>query len=401
MPASISKQTGIPAVRRTSRTGLLVCLLLSCVFQASAAPTALPWRFVVLGDSRGSAGGVNDTILSELVREILRRDVDLVIFPGDLVYGAYVEPAQFEAQLWGWIDVMQPLYDAGIAVYVCRGNHEIGDMWDVEPGQPPNPADNCGQRWLRVFGSLGHPQYRLPDNGPPAERYMSYSVVHKNALIFALDQYAGVKYYPAHYVNQQWLDSQFRNNVQPHVFVFGHEPAFRTLHYDCLDAHPDLRDAFWRSLKAAGARTYFCCHDHFYDHAGVDDGDGDPNNDIHQLIAATAGAPLYHWMPPYDGNNGDFTVEQVYHAEQYGYLLATVDDLSVTITWMERRDDIPFAPAIYLPGHTWQYEVPPRDPACQARLAADLNGDCRVDFADLAILASEWLAPGPSSNAPK
>jgi hypothetical protein len=68
---------------------------------------------------------------------------------------------------------------------------------------------------------------------------------------------------------------------------------------------------------------------------------------------------------------------------------------------MERRDDIPFAPAIYLPGHTWQYEVPPRDPACQAKLAADLNGDCRVDFADLAILASEWLAPGPPSNAPK
>ena len=28
---------------------------------------------------------------------------------------------------------------------------------------------------------------------------------------------------------------------------------------------------------------------------------------------------------------------------------------------------------------------------CPAKLRADLNGDCRVDLADLAILASEWL----------
>jgi hypothetical protein len=31
---------------------------------------------------------------------------------------------------------------------------------------------------------------------------------------------------------------------------------------------------------------------------------------------------------------------------------------------------------------------------CQAKLRADLNGDCYVDFTDLAILMSEWLACG-------
>ena len=31
---------------------------------------------------------------------------------------------------------------------------------------------------------------------------------------------------------------------------------------------------------------------------------------------------------------------------------------------------------------------------CQAKLAADLNGDSYVDFADLAILMSEWLVCG-------
>jgi hypothetical protein len=33
-------------------------------------------------------------------------------------------------------------------------------------------------------------------------------------------------------------------------------------------------------------------------------------------------------------------------------------------------------------------------PGCFARPAADLNGDCRVDFADLALLASQGLASG-------
>jgi len=29
---------------------------------------------------------------------------------------------------------------------------------------------------------------------------------------------------------------------------------------------------------------------------------------------------------------------------------------------------------------------------CSSKLAADLDGDCRVDFADLGVLAGEWLA---------
>jgi hypothetical protein len=452
-----------------------------------AAPVCLAdqsWRFVVMGDSRGGyLTGVNEKVLSELVRDILQRDVDLVVFPGDLVYGAGTGLESFERQMWNWIEVMQPLYDAGVRVYACRGNHEIADMWYPLPGQLPNPADNCAKRWLKVFGNDDYPLYKLPDNGPENERYMSYSVVHKNALIVGLDQYNGLQYRPAHAINQEWLDSQLESNVKPHVFAFGHEEAFRTLHYDCLDAHPAQRDAFWNSLKAAGARAYLCCHDHYYDHARVDDGDGDPGNDIHQFIVATAGAPFYMWTPPYDGNNTDFTVEQVHHAEQFGYVLVNVDDTEVTMAWMERRDANPVAPPFYEAKDFWRYKVSPNvvvlrpqpgEPVpagrpytiqwktiegvqatkrvrvdysldageqwtaagetdntgtyvwstptassaaclvritgvgnpkmddttdgtflllqCPAQPAADLNGDCQVDFADLAILAGEWLA---------
>lgn len=463
---------------RTAISAIVICVTAVSVCLAQGS-----WRFAVMGDSRaGSVIGVNEKVLSELVNECLQRDIDFVLFPGDLVNGSGADLALFEGQLWNWIRVMQPLYDAGIGVYACRGNHEIADMWYPLPGELPDPADNCARRWLNVFGDDKDPLYELPDNGPDGEKHMSYSVVHKNALVVSLDEYGGMNYRPLHYVNQEWLSSQLESNVKPHVFAFGHEPAFRTLHYDCLDAHPDRRDALWLSLKAAGGRTYFCCHDHYYDHARVDDGDGNPDNDIHQLIAATAGAPFYTWTPPYDGNNGDFTVEQVYHAERYGYLLVNVDDLEVTMAWMERRDVNPLAPPFYETRDFWRYKVSPNvvvlrprageqvpagrpytvrwktidgaqakrlliqysldagaqwsnvgetdnagtyvwstpmvdsdsclvritgvgnpkiDDAtdgtfsiarCPVKPAADLNGDCKVDFADLAILAGEWLA---------
>jgi hypothetical protein len=463
---------------------LVLFVLWAWLVVAAAAPAQESWRFAVMGDSRGiSTTGVNEKVLSDLVRELLHRDIDLVVFPGDLVHGAGIGPGLFGEQLWNWVRVMQPLYDAGIRVYVCRGNHEIGDMWYALPGELPDPNDNYGLRWLDVFGNDDHPQYRLPDNGPDGEKYMSYSVAHKNALIVGLDQYGGVAYRPIHYINQGWLDSQLESNVKPHVFAFGHEPAFRTLHYDCLDAYPDRRDRLWRSLKAAGSRAYFCCHDHYYDHARVDDGDGDPRNDVYQFIVATAGAPSYTWAPPYNGRNSGFIVTQVYHAARYGYLLVNVDDLEVTMSWMERQGDDPDTQGIYKARDIWTYRVSPnlvmlhpaagewvpagrpyvvrwktmdgvhtarvfieysldagghwalvgevdntgsltwlapsvdsdrclvrvssvRNPElkattdgtftiapCEVMLPADLNGDCRVDFADLAILANQWLAP--------
>jgi hypothetical protein len=378
-----------------NRRSFLFLLLISLTGAANAA-AAEPWRFIMVCDTRSNtASGINDQVVRELTGEILRGDVDFVIIAGDLASGARAGAPRFETQLWSWVAAMKPIYDAGIPVYVCRGNHELGDMWDAGPGEPPNSLDNYAKRWLKVFGGSPSRQ-RLPDNGPADERYMSYSVAHRNALIVALDQYAGIEHRIVHSLNQSWLDSLLANNARPHVFVFGHEPAFRALHADCLDAHPVQRDAFWHSLRAAGARLYFCGHDHFYDHALVNDGDGDPNDDIHQYIVGTGGAPFYSWTPPYDGNNGAFQVTQVRHAQAYGYVLVDVDDLKVTVTWMERQTSTLSQPGVYQPKDAWSYTAA----GCQVKLAADLNGDCRVDFADLAILASEWLASGKSPSPP-
>ncbi len=299
--------------------------------------------------------------MGELVTEILSQGADFILFPGDLVSGyASIGPAGFEAELWTWVDKMKPVYNAGIGVYVSRGNHELMDTWNRSIWPDIDPYDNHTTRWLNVFGSDLYPEQILPDNGPESEKYMTYAVTHKNAFIVSLDQYAGINHDTVHMVDQEWLDDQLAANTTPHIFITGHEAAFRAMHTDCLDNQPAQRDAFWASIRNAGGRTYFTGHDHFYDHARIDDGDGNPDNDIHQYIIGTGGARPYTWSPPYSGNNSYYTVEQLDHAENYGYVLVEVDGLNVTLTWMERHTNNLGIPGIYQPNGIWSYAVSPR-----------------------------------------
>ncbi len=272
------------------------------------------WRFIVTGDSRGNnnSNSMNTAILGELATEIVKKQVDFVLFSGDLVNGR-IDQAELESQLKTWRDTMQPVYDAGIGVYVVRGNHDLGEPTGVTA-------------WNNVFKD----KFSLPANGPAGEKNLTYSVRHKNAFIVGVDEYVRTQR-----VNQTWLDAQFAVNTEPHVFVFGHIPAFEVRHEGCLDVNVASRDMFWASIEKAGGRTYFCGHDHFYNHARVDD-DGDPNNDIHQYIIGTAGAPLYDWLGDYDGENSGYTVKGIYHSKEYGYCLVKIDGLDVTVTWMER-----------------------------------------------------------------
>ncbi len=270
-----------------------------------------PWSFIVTGDSRsdGATNGVNIRILTEIAAEIAASDAEFVLMPGDLVNG-YEDPETMEIQFETWHKIMKPVYDAGIGVYPIRGNHDLGDPEGIAT-------------WNKFFDYL-------PDNGPKDEQNVTYSFTHKNVLIIGLDQYIKERR-----VNQSWLNGQLSANRNPHIFVFGHEPAFKADHEDCLDNYPDARDRFWASITKAGARTYFCGHDHFFNHARADD-DGDQTNDVHQYIVGTAGAPLYDWAPPYDGDNGDYAVKNIYHAKKHGYVLVEIDGLFVTVTWMQR-----------------------------------------------------------------
>jgi hypothetical protein len=343
------------------------------------------WTFLVYGDSRGSGTGdaeVNNAILSELARATVAENPAFVLVPGDLVNSG--DEAAF--QLWRngnqTYDNMRPVYQAGIGVYPVLGNHDTSDI----------------AAFQSVFGA------DLPDNGPSGETDRTYTVTSNNALILGLDEYA-----TPHQVNQAWVDAQLATvdpNVTQHVFAFGHEPAFKTLHSDCLDDDPQQRDAFWNSLAAAGGRAYFAGHDHFYDHAAIDDGDGNPDNDVQQFIVATAGAPLYS-AGAYDGENTSFTPTNVYHEQQYGYLAVTIDGEQVSMVWKHRTGPDTFEATAevfsYTVAHT--LESPGLFDAAASQFylrGTNTSGEANYHFgygqpdADWQTLVGDWNGDGAS-----
>ncbi len=282
-------------------------LLVSLLVASTVAPVlAQSWKFVVVGDTRsdGANNGVNTAIVGELAHAIVNEGAKFVLVPGDLansggVVGAFAT----------WKTAMQPAYSAGIGVYPIRGNHDI---------------ESSGY-WTGAFGA------DIPDNGPAGEVNYTYSFSYNNAFIVGLDEYV-----TPHRVNQTWLNQQFAANAQPHVFVFGHEPAFKVNHTDCLDDYSTNRNTFWNSIAAEGGRTYFAGHDHLYDHARLNDGDGDPSDDVHQYVVGTGGAPFYT-SGSYDGVNAPFTpVNILRDIGYYGYALVEINGLNATITYKHR-----------------------------------------------------------------
>jgi len=370
---------------RTRAVKLLITLLLPALFPVQT-PALEPWRFIVTADSRsGSEGdnnGVNVPILAELVSEIIDANAEFVLFGGDLVIGTSSQ-SLLESQFLTWRETVKPLYQAGIGVYIVRGNHDAVSY------------PSCIDAWNNVFKYVGGIDYGLPKNGPPGELNLTYSVTHKNVFVLALDQ-CQTPNHSKNYVHQAWIDAQLAANTQPHVFAFGHFTAFKMI-WDSLGDHPANRDLFWESLKNAGARAYFCGHEHFYNHARADD-DANPHNDLHQQVVGSAGASVHIWNGTYPGDNGGRTITNIYHTTLFGYIIVDVNDLDITITWMQRQTNDPAVPGIYESKDTWSYSVTCGDFA-HPYPTGDLTGDCRVDSTDLALIASQWRQPPGDPSA--
>jgi len=269
-------------------------------------------RFMVVGDPHNYSPSANfeQSIFYEIVLAALEEDVDFVFFAGDLVIRGFSDYAPIDSVLKDWRFVLDTLSAHNIRVFACRGNNDFNK-----------------QSWDSLFSG----EYALPQNGPKNEKNITYALAYNNILFLALDQYT-----LSHRINQTWLDSILILSDKKQIFVAGHEPAFKVLHSDCVAAYPEERDQFWESLLAAGVKIYFSGHDHFYDHALIDDGDGNPNNDIHQVIVGTASS--LHSNAEYDGDNGRWSPDSLFHARENGYVLVEVSGEQVQMIWKHRTD---------------------------------------------------------------
>jgi len=314
---------------------LLIFLFLftSCVHLEKPLQESYPaWQFTVLSDTQDDNRKktdktcINDTVIHAITEDILREKPDLVIVTGDLVNGWFRNGGtDYDTQYTNWKKAMGTVYASGIQVYPIRGNHDSGPERLALPPlpaylePPPDTLILLKESFRKHFQEV-----YIPKNGPAGEEGLTYSFIHKNAFFVGLDQYAGGQ----HRINQTWLDDELAENFRPHVFIYGHEPAFGADHRDNLGFYPNDRDIFWNAIGSAGTGIYFCGHDHFYNRALVHDEAG---NAIRQIIAGTGGGVLRKWSGIYE--HGE-RVQGEYHNENYhGYVLVTVDGMMVTVTW--------------------------------------------------------------------
>jgi hypothetical protein len=314
---------------------IMIASLVGCasISKSSSVSPSVMFKFAVTDDSRAAGGtaaksnGVSTVVLAAIAKDIAAQGVDFILFPGDMVSGETDTSTDLSSMLNTWKATMGPVYDAGIPVYVTRGNHE----YNTPTNGARNPLDPSHTPFLAHFS--------MPTNGPKSELGMTYSFTWKNATIIAFDQYAGrtdaynnTLYAPGSNHGQamnSWVLDQINSSASGVNFVMAHEQIFPTKsHHDCLANDPDSRDALIHALGTHNG-TYFSGHDHMYIRGTMTNAGGDK---VPAFTVGTAGAGNYDYAT-YDvvkaGYTGSdtYSVQKVYSDEAnpvFGYLLITV-----------------------------------------------------------------------------
>jgi len=299
----------------------LLFLLIYFVFYIVSFSTAQQTTsFMVLSDTHISSPSSNfqETIFYELMLAAIDEQIDFIFITGDLVIGSFSDAAEKDSVLKDWRFVLDTLDQHNIGFYACRGNN-----------------DRSKEAWDSLFTG----KYVFPQNGPENEKNITYALEYDNTLFLSLDQYSDSQHRA-----QTWLDSILNKNQKTHIFVAGHEPAFKLSHNSYMGTYPAARDSMWESLLKAGAKIYFSGHDHFYDHTIIDDTDENPDNDMHQIIVGTAPS-YFHSDSEYNGDNGRWTPVRLFHEEANGYVLVEVSENEVQTTWKRRSE-----PGVFVDG---------------------------------------------------
>jgi len=311
---------------------------------ALAAP-AEDLTVLITGDGRADRNprpgmdedGINVLVLKELVDATRKEKADALLFTGDLVSG-YNRPEEFEAQLRAWMRHVQPLLENGVRVLPIRGNHDVG-----------RANDGFAEQRLKLYRDLVARPCQVPDNGPPGEELLTFSLKMGNTLIVGLDQYVGTKTA----VNVPWFEKVVSESHAAHVIPYAHEMAFTS------GRHPDhmggeggdvaARDRFWKALGTHRVAWFFAGHDHLYDRMEVTPRAG--GFPVMQIVAGTAGAPPYPSTDYFPGpKDAPLPGADVWQAKQrfhlggtFGYALVQIRGATATLTYKARTVDGDYA----------------------------------------------------------
>jgi acid phosphatase type 7 len=215
---------------------------------------AVPFSFIVLGDSRSNAEA-HRRVIERVSQEV----PDFILGTGDMV-----DDGARQEQWQTFFDVERELL-ADNVYFPSVGNH-----------------DRQGRgRTADTYRSF----FSVPDNGGDSERYYSFS--YANARVLVLDSNA----HSFSLTGQTaWIERELSAARQDprvrHVFVVMHHPPFSiSLH----GGQRDLRERWTPLFEKYGVTAVFSGHDHAYQRA--------EKNGLRYFVSGGAGAPLYPRSP--------------------------------------------------------------------------------------------------------
>jgi hypothetical protein len=344
------------------------------------------WSFGIISDTQWTKedDGYNpNTIAAHIIKKIdqefIEAGVDLVIAVGDTVNTGTTNNIYTRALF------AQDLYNAGIAFYPLRGNHEA-----VSGGNPESAAA-MHYAFPQIGTGLNNdtpaditaaliPADDLVNNAPAIatggpfvvgtsfseplwvnhkENSLSYSFQYKNATFMLLDQFdVDGNYYNSTIPEQMyWIDKTLSQRpAKSHAFVFAHKNILGRNHKDnmfganitntdpgdgdgvdisllseddkdTLEAKIFAENEFIACMQDNGVPLVISGHDHNHYYSTVTSPDG--QSTVDQLITQSDSSKFYTPEAPYSAN--DEQIEQDLY--RVGYYIVTVNGKDVVIDY--------------------------------------------------------------------
>ena len=332
-----------------------------------------PWKFGLIADTQWPSAAGSDSlsgfknpnsvavdIINQVNKEFINQGVKFVIAVGDITDNGT------NLALDTRVTYAQALYNAGIAFYPLRGNHESSKTAAIEfkrifpqtqdgvnnstssdafvytDSAQTKPAAKTGSVFT-IGSGFSSPSSALTG--------LSYSFTYNNATFVLLDQFTPPDSSDNSIDAQQsWITNVLASRPGgTHAFVFGHKGLITENHADILfsaDEAPGLPpdasagvNAFIKSLSANKVRYYIGGHDHIHNRAMVTTTDG-VSASVQDIILASDSYKFYKPANPsndskYDstlfGHDRETPIAQDY--AQIGYYIVTVDSAQVWVDY--------------------------------------------------------------------
>jgi 3',5'-cyclic AMP phosphodiesterase CpdA len=274
---------------RKSKLGILLGLMLVFLLATSQAQA---FRFVVLADSPHIMDKWPNQAINKECLEYIRDQImglnpkpDMVFFLGDLVTRAYRSSDEHRF-IPDWKEIMRPLPQKSIKVYVAIGNR---DLYGPDGWPPLKKLEGEFRHYFSV------PPFAMPDNGPVNYKRLAYSFTYDNAFFVVLDTF-GFKRDGTNWdvgLDEEqlaWFQNQAQNSAAKFKFVLSHGPALSAEGLWNWKEKPTMQ-SMWQIMERFNFSAYFCGHEHIFSHWLIDKS-VDPTiiRPMTQILAGTAGA---------------------------------------------------------------------------------------------------------------